>query len=215
MGQGTFPALDVYDNRYRVLYRALCILQSYRISRSHHRHTLEALVLKDPDYKRGLLYLLPSFICGISAALIYATISNEDFSEFIGYHYYFQNYDSISGPAWWLVIIHRAFRIIIAVEIPLVLYFGWKYINEYNRMVENYYSNTEDKVVTFIKPLMIAFLVSLSASFISNFVNRNYFGHSCLVVLFHHPVVRLRRSHAEHLYTRNCERKCDDGGRRA
>ena len=92
---------------------------------------------------------------------IYATISNEEFSEFIGYHYYFQNYDSISGPAWWLVIIHRAFRIIIAVEIPLVLYFGWKYINEYNRMVENYYSNTEDKVVTFIKPLMIAFVATL------------------------------------------------------
>ena len=139
---------------------------------------IEALVLKDPDYKRGLLYLLPSFICGISAALIYATISNEDFSEFIGYHYYFQNYDSISGPAWWLVIIHRAFRIIIAVEIPLVLYFGWKYINEYNRMVENYYSNTEDKVVTFIKPLMIAFVATLTASFISNFLNRNYFTES-------------------------------------
>ena len=92
---------------------------------------IEALVLKDPDYKRGLLYLLPSFICGISATLIYATISNEEFSEF-----------------------------------------------EYNRMVENYYSNTEDKVVTFIKPLMIAFLVTLSASFISNFVNRNYFAES-------------------------------------
>lgn len=139
---------------------------------------IESLVLKDPDYKRGLLYLLPSFICGISAALIYATISNEEFSEFIGYHYYFQNYNSISGSAWWLVFIHRAFRIIIAVEIPLVLYFGWKYINDYNRMVENYYSNTEDKVVTFIKPLMIAFVATLTASFISNFVNRNYFAES-------------------------------------
>ena len=110
---------------------------------------IEALVLKDPDYKRGLLYLLPSFICGISAALIYATISNEEFSEFIGYHYYFQNYNSISGSAW---------------------------------MVENYYSNTEDKVVTFIKPLMIAFLVTLSASFISNFVNRNYFAESIWIL---------------------------------
>ena len=106
---------------------------------------IEALVLKDPDYKRGLLYLLP------------------------------QNYNSISGSAWWLVFIHRAFRIITAMEIPLVLYFGWKYINDYNRMVENYYSNTEDKVVTFIKPLMIAFVATLTASFISNFLNRNYF----------------------------------------
>ena len=42
-------------------------------------------------------------------------------------------------------------------------------------MVENYYSNTEDKVVTFIKPLMIAFVATLTASFISNFLNRNYF----------------------------------------
>ena len=118
---------------------------------------IEALVLKDP------------------AGLIYATMSNEEYADFIGYHYYFQNYNSISGSAWWLVFIHRVFRIIIAVEIPLVLYFGWKYINDYNRMVENYYSNTEDKVVTFIKPLMIAFVATLTASFISNFLNRNYF----------------------------------------
>ena len=116
---------------------------------------IEGLVQKDPSYKRALLYLLPAFACGISAGLIYATMSDEEFSEFIGYHYYFQNYNSISGSAWW--------------------FFGWKYINDYNRMVENYYSNTEDKVVTFIKPLMIAFVATLTASFISNFLNRNYF----------------------------------------
>ena len=139
---------------------------------------IEALVLKEPNYKRGLLYLLPAFACGISAGLIYATMSDEEFSDFIGYHYYFQNYNSISGSAWWLVFIHRAFRIIITMEIPFVLYFGWKYINEYNRMVENYYSNTEDKVVTFIKPLMIAFVAASTISFFSNFANRNYFTES-------------------------------------
>ena len=106
---------------------------------------IEGLVQKDPSYKRALLYLLPAFACGISAGLIYATMSNEEYADFIGYQ---------------------------------VLYFGWKYINEYNRMVENYYSNTEDKVVTFIKPLMIAFVATLTASFISNFLNRNYFTES-------------------------------------
>ena len=34
---------------------------------------IEALVLKEPNYKRGLLYLLPAFACDISAGLIYAT----------------------------------------------------------------------------------------------------------------------------------------------
>ena len=139
---------------------------------------IEGLVQKEPDYKRGLLYLLPAFACGISAGLIYATISKEDYSKFIDYHFYAQNYASLTGSAWWLVIIHRAARIIYTLEIPFVLYFGWKYINEYNRMVENYYSNTEGKVVTFIKPLMIAFVATLTASFISNFLNRNYFTES-------------------------------------
>ena len=136
---------------------------------------IEALVLKEPDYKRALLYLLPSFACGIGAGFIYATMSKEEFTEFISFHYYYLNYKSLTGAAWWLVTIHRAARIICTLEIPLVLYFGWKYITEYNRMVENYYSNTEDKVVTFIKPLMIAFVATSVASFISNFASRNYF----------------------------------------
>ena len=139
---------------------------------------IEGLVQKEPDYKRGLLYLLPAFACGISVGLVYATISKEDYSKFIDYHFYAQNYASLTGSAWWLVIIHRAARIIYTLEIPFVLYFGWKYINEYNRMVENYYSNTEDKVVTFIKPLMIAFVAASTVSFFSNFANRNYFTES-------------------------------------
>ena len=139
---------------------------------------IEALVQKKPNYKRELLYLLPAFVCSVSAGFIYATISEESLEDFMNYHFYYQNYNSLTGAAWWLVIIHRAARVIFTLEIPFVLYFGWKYINEYNKMVENYYSNTEDKVVTFIKPLMIAFVATSIASFISNFVSRNYFTES-------------------------------------
>lgn len=139
---------------------------------------IEGLVQKKPSYKRALLYLLPAFACGISAGLIYATISEEEFTEFLSYHFYFHNYDSLTGTTRWIVYIHRAVRIIFTLEIPFVLYFGWKHINDYNKMVENYYSNTEDKVVTFIKPLMIAFVLTSIVSFISNFVNRNYFTES-------------------------------------
>ena len=139
---------------------------------------IEALVQKKPNYKRELLYLLPAFVCSVSAGFIYATISEESLEDFMNYHFYYQNYNSLTGAAWWLVIIHRAARVIFTLEIPFVLYFGWKYINEYNKMVENYYSNTKDKVVTFIKPLMIAFVATSIASFISNFVSRNYFAES-------------------------------------
>lgn len=139
---------------------------------------IEGLVQKKPSYKRALLYLLPAFACGISAGLIYATISEEEFTEFLSYHFYFHNYDSLTGTTRWIVYIHRAVRIIFTLEIPFVLYFGWKHINDYNKMVENYYSNTEDKIETFIKPLMIAFVLTSIVSFISNFVSRNWFTES-------------------------------------
>ena len=162
----TVSAVSITDTLYCFSYPAIFPLILIYI---------EALVLKEPNNKRALLYLLPSFVCGISAGLIYATMSDEEFSEFIGYHYYYLNYNSLKGGALWLIIIHRATRVICTLEIPFVLYFGWKYINNYNKMVENYYSNTEDKIVTFIKPLMIAFVLTSTASFISNFASRNYF----------------------------------------
>ena len=139
---------------------------------------IEALVLKEPDYKRVLIYLLPALICGLSVGLIYATISEEELAEFISYHQFYQNYESLTGPAWWLVVIHRIIRGIFALQVPLVLYWGWKYISNYNKMVENYYSNTEDKVVTLIKPLLIAFVAASLISFVFNLIERDYFTES-------------------------------------
>ena len=89
MGQGALSAPDVYDNCHHVLYRPFRFLQPHTISVVPITDTLycfsypaifpliliyiEALVLKEPNYKRGLLYLLPAFACDISAGLIYAT----------------------------------------------------------------------------------------------------------------------------------------------
>jgi AraC-like DNA-binding protein len=143
---------------------------------------IEALVLKEPNYKKELLYLLPSWICGISAGIIYATISDEELTAFMGYHLYDQSFSSLTGSAWWLAIIHRAVRIIIALEIPPVIFFGWRFISDYNKMVENNYSNTEDKVVTLIKPLLIAFVAASFISFICNLVGNDYFTDSIWVL---------------------------------
>ena len=120
---------------------------------------IEALVLKEPDYRRGLLYLLPAFICGLSAVLIYATVSEAELT-------------------WWVTAIHKCVRIIFTLEIPLVLYFGWKYISDYNKMVENNYADTEDKEVTLIKPFLIAFVVASLVSFTINLIGHDYFAES-------------------------------------
>ena len=143
---------------------------------------IEALVLKEPNYKRELLYLLPSLICAISAGFFYATISDEELTAFLGFHLYDQSLSNLTGSAWWLAIIHIAIRIIIALEIPPVIFFGWRYISDYNKMVENNYSNTEDKVVTLIKPLLIAFVAASLISFVCNLIGNDFFADSAWVL---------------------------------
>lgn len=120
---------------------------------------IEALVLKDPSHKRGFLYILPGIICGLSAGFVYATKSGEELT-------------------WWVTAIHKCVRIIFTLEIPLVLYFGWKYISDYNKMVENNYADTEDKEVTLIKPFLIAFVAASLISFTINLIGHDYFAES-------------------------------------
>lgn len=139
---------------------------------------IESLVLKVPNRKREILYLVPAFICGISTGLLYAVMSEEETNEFIGYHVYGNQYSGLTGPALWLAIIHMIVRVIFTLEIPLVLIIGWRYITNYNKMVKNSYSNTEDKVLTLIKPLLIAFVSASLISFVVNFIGRDYFTES-------------------------------------
>ncbi len=120
---------------------------------------IESLVLKDPGHKRGFLYILPAIICGLSAGIIYATKSGEELT-------------------WWVTAIHRCVKIIFTLEVPLVLYFGWKHISDYNKMVENYYADTEDKEVTLIKPLLISFAAASLISFTINLIGHAYFAES-------------------------------------
>ena len=120
---------------------------------------IEALVLKDPGHKRGFLYILPAIICGLSAGFIYATKSGEELT-------------------WWVTAIHKCVRIIFTLQVPLVLYFGWKHISDYNKMVENYYADTDDKEVTLIKPLLISFVAASLISFTINLIGHDYFAES-------------------------------------
>ena len=53
---------------------------------------------------------------------------------------------------------------------------------EYNRKIENYYSNTEDKTLHPIKPLLSLFVIASMISFAYSFIGRNYFAESIWLV---------------------------------
>ena len=138
----------------------------------------EEMAIKCPSRRRQLLYLLPAFLCGTSVALLYLLMDDKQTTLFIDHFIYGNDFVSLEGICWWQVIAHFTVRIVFALEIPPVLILGWRHITYYNQMVENYYSNTEGKTLSFICQLLSIFAIAAIVSFICNFIGRNYFTES-------------------------------------
>ena len=98
--------------------------------------------------------------------------------QFIDQHLYQNDYSSLEGLAWWQGLVHMIIKIIFALEIPPILVLSWRYIRQYNLTIENYYSNTEGKLLSKIHSLLILFTAAAFISFIFNIIGRYQFADS-------------------------------------
>ncbi len=145
---------------------------------------IEELTVRNPSRVRQALYLLPAFLCALSVGGIFALMSEEEMHEFTIYHLYGETDGLLNGLAGWQEIAHDAVRIVFAIEIPVVLYFGMRHINRYNEVVENNYADIEDKTLKSIKYLLFLFFIASFSSFILNIIGRYEFeGHPNLLAI--------------------------------
>jgi AraC-like DNA-binding protein len=82
---------------------------------------------------------------------------------------------SLSGLARWQGLAHAAVRIVFALQIPLVLFFGFRRITAYNTVVESNYSNIEGKRIVGVKTLLVLFAVTSFFAFVFNVIGRQHF----------------------------------------
>ena len=143
---------------------------------------IEELVLKSPNRKRQLCYLLPAALCGISAGTLYGLMDKTEISTFIFHHIYSSELVGLEGYPRTLALVHLTVKIVFALEILPICFACWRYINTYNWKIENYYSNTEDKTLHPIKPLLTLLVLASMISFACSFVDRNYFAESVWLV---------------------------------
>ena len=139
---------------------------------------IEELTLRQPNRRWHIACLLPSVICFTTVAMLYMMMDQEETADFIDHHLYNNEPFKLTGLAWWQGIAHIAVRIVFALEIPLVLYVGWRHISEYNQTIENYYSNTEGKLLSHLKVILFLFAITSLLSFVFNAIGRHYFTHS-------------------------------------
>lgn len=139
---------------------------------------VEELTLKRPNRLHQLLYLLPAIVCFVAVGWLYLMMDQQETAFFIEQYLYHNKFSSLEGFAWWQGVAHWVVKLVFALEIPPVLYFGWKYITRYNQVVENNYSDTDDKNVSSVKSLLLLLAITSVVSFVCNVIGRYMFSES-------------------------------------
>ncbi len=136
---------------------------------------IEELTDYRPNRWRQALCLLPSLLGGVAVGLLYILMDRQEMTLFIEHYLYGNEFASLSGLIFWQAMIHVAVRIVFALQVPLVLYFGFRRITAYNAVVETNYSNIEGKRIVRVKTLLVLFAVTSLVSFVFNLIGRQRF----------------------------------------
>ena len=128
-----------------------------------------------PNRWRQVLILLPSVLCLIAVGIIYLLMDDWETVLFVRHYLYGGNDDLLTGMAWWQSLAHTVVRLVFAIQIPLVLYFGFRRITAYNAVVETNYSNIEGKRIVGVKTLLVLFAVTSLVAFVFNLIGRQRF----------------------------------------
>lgn len=136
---------------------------------------IEELTDYRPNRWRQAIYLLPSLLGGMAVGLLYILMDRQEMTLFIEHYLYGNEFASLSGLNFWQAMIHVAVRIVFALQVPLVLYFGFRRITAYNAVVETNYSDIEGKRIVWVKTLLVLFAVTSLVSFVFNLIGRQRF----------------------------------------
>lgn len=133
---------------------------------------IQVLTRHDYEDKRLAIFLIPAVICSFTVGTLYLFMSENDTQQFITLHLYGNELMTLTGMQFWQGLAHVMVKVVFAIEVALVGIFGWKDINKYDEMVDNYFSNTEDKKLSNIKLMLVFFILASIASFIFNIIGR-------------------------------------------
>ena len=136
---------------------------------------IEELTDYRPNRWRQAICLLPSLLGGVAVGLLYILMDRQEMTLFIEHYLYGNEFASLSGLTFWQAMIHVAVRIVFALQVPLVLYFGFRRITAYNAVVETNYSDIEGKRIVWVKTLLVLFAVTSLVSFVFNLIGRQRF----------------------------------------
>lgn len=151
---------------------AFCTLAVYPLYYLYICKLTDANPLRIRDY----WVLLPALLVSLTAALLYVIMGNEriPFIERCFYEHT-ASVATCSGVAKAQCFRLLLTKIVFAVQLIPVCYFGSKRLTAFNKRVNNFYANTEGKTLAPIRSLLTIFLIFAFLSAIANYIGRDFF----------------------------------------
>lgn len=149
-----------------------CTLAGYPLYYLYIRKLTDATPLRIRDY----WVLLPSLLISLTAAALYIMMG-DDRVPFVESCFYKHDvsettHSAIAQAQYFRLLI---MKIVYAIQLIPVCYFGSKRIVAFNKRVKNFYANTEEKTLDPIRLLLIIFIIFTILSAIANYIGRDFF----------------------------------------
>lgn len=167
------PALIPYTN---TLY-TLCNLLVYPLFLVYISELTERSPLSRRPWPLAAVFL-PGLLLASVVGCLYALMTGDERAHFIDYYLYGNHLDTLSGTALCQGVAHQVCKVMFAVEVVIVMLLSTRHIKRYNQLVEQLYSDTEDKTLHMLSNLLWLVILCSLLSIAANAVGRNYFTHS-------------------------------------
>lgn len=119
--------------------------------------------------------LLPALVGGVTVALLYAKMTNEETRLFIDQYLYHGHHLEMSPMATCQMYVHDVCKALFAVLIIVVVVLGNRRLSQYEHLLNNTYADTENKSLVSLQHMLLAFVVTSVVSFVCNLVGRYRF----------------------------------------
>lgn len=130
------------------------------------------------------LLLTPALLIGISTAVLYYIMGNEESDFFVRQVLYHEGGDyHLSSVGRLQLFRYRIIPVVFIIQLVLIILSGVRLIVQFDEKVRNYYSDTEGKELKWTRRLFITFAVFSVFSIIANVIGRTFFLNEELFVI--------------------------------
>lgn len=122
--------------------------------------------------------LLPAFVGAITVVIIYARMTDEETHRFIEGYLYHEQTAGLTGLALSQAWAHTICKVVFAIEVVVTVVVGSLLIRRYDRAVDQFYADTDDKSMHNVQSILYLVLVAALMSFVANIIGRSCFADS-------------------------------------